>query len=207
MNSKTAVAFNHFARVDPILYQVIVAEKLSFELPAPLTDSSLYFSHLCREIIGQQLAGRAADAINKRFRELLPGKKIIPKAILKLPNQSLRDAGLSWAKVKYVKDLAERTNKNMIAFEKFTKLSDEEVVKELTQVKGIGQWTAEMFLIFTLGREDVFSFGDLGLKKGFQGVYKVEDNNLLAEMQQQSLIWSPYRSYAALALWQYKDRR
>lgn len=197
----------HFAQVDPILYQVIVTEQLSFKLPEPLTDTTQYFSHLCREIIGQQLAGKAANAINNRFQDLLPGKKITPSAILKLPDQTLRDAGLSWAKVKYIKDLAEKTSQNVIAFEQFGQLSDQEVMKELIQVKGIGQWTAEMFLIFTLGREDVFSFGDLGLKKGFQGVYEVSGQNMLAEMQQRSLIWSPYRSYAALALWQYKDSR
>lgn len=197
-------ALRHLAQVDPTLATALTGLKLrSLE---PITDHRTYFSRLCEDIISQQLAVKAADAIIERFRALAPRNSHQPEVVLSLPDQTLRDLGLSWAKVKYVKDLASKTRDQVIHFTRFHALSDEEVIDELIQVKGIGQWTAEMFLIFTLGREDVFSFGDLGLRRGFQQLYRVSDAQLEKKMATITSRWAPYRSYGSLALWGHRDQ-
>lgn len=164
----------------------------------PDLDTTSYFHHLCREIIGQQLSGKVADVIYSRFLKLLKNK-ITPENILKVSGDQIRAIGLSWSKIKYIKDLATKTQNDEIEFTNFPQMDNESIAKELIKVKGIGPWTAEMFLIFTLGREDVFSFGDLGLKNGFKKIYHHDlDPKVIAK-------WSPYRSYACLALWKVLD--
>src|SRR5258708_2883907 len=182
----------HFQHIDPIMYAVI--KTFSFEVLQKNNDASSYFSKLCGAIIGQQLSGKVADVIEARFVTLLK-KKVTPARVLKIPDEKLRGIGLSWAKVKYVKDLATKVASGEVDLESMPQLDDETVVVELTKVKGIGRWTAEMFLLFTLGREDIFSFGDLGLKKGFQKLYGAEIS--LKEMTTIIESWSPYRSYGS----------
>ncbi|MCA9371924.1 DNA-3-methyladenine glycosylase 2 family protein [Candidatus Woesebacteria bacterium] len=164
-----------------------------------------YFVALCREIISQQLSGKAANAIIKRFEDLFDGG-VNPDAILKLEAQQLRDIGMSWAKTKYVQDLAKKVKDNVIDLMSLEQFDDDAVVEELTKVKGVGPWTAEMFLIFHLHREDVFSFGDLGLKKGFTKVYGVE-NPTQQNIETVIKNWKPYRSYGSIALWHSLDNR
>ncbi|MBI2009749.1 MAG: DNA-3-methyladenine glycosylase 2 family protein [Candidatus Chisholmbacteria bacterium] len=193
---------HHFRKIDPIIYSVMKDLDFSDWLKPRVAKRTArgYFAALCREIIGQQLSGKVADIILTRFKGLSKSKIIKPQDVLKLSDQKLRDVGMSWAKVKYVKDLALQISSRSLNLHTVPYLSDEEVVHKLTQVKGIGRWTAEMFLIFTLGREDVFSFGDLGLKKGLQKLYKLKK---VTEKNVHKIIapWSPYKSYGSIALW------
>ena len=157
-----------------------------------------YFAHLCRNIIGQQLSGKAADTIEGRFVKLVG--KVTPENILKVKDQDLRDVGMSWGKVSYVKDLAERTRDGRLKTKNLHTLSDEEIIAELTAVKGIGRWTAEMFMMFTLARPDIFPLDDLGIKKGFEKVtgkkWEKKKAALLAEKH-----WKPWRTVASWYLW------
>lgn len=188
----------HFHTVDPKIEKELRRVDKKW-LPQP-KDPSIYFEHLCGEIIGQQLSGRVADVIEARFRKLFH-TGVDAKQILDFSEQELRDVGMSWAKVKSVKDLAQKTVQQRIEWRAFPELEDEKVITELTQVKGIGRWTAEMFLIFALGRENVFSFGDLGLKKGLIKLYALP--NIVSKETIAEIItpWQPYRSYGCLALW------
>ena len=155
-----------------------------------------YFTALCEDIIGQQLSGKVADSIFAKFTILFPKKLITPERLLKLTDQQIRDKGPSWAKVRSLKDLANRVVTKQLHLVKLDKLSDADALKELVQVKGIGPWTAEMFLIFTLHRENIFSLGDYGLNKAIKKLY--------GQREIASIIkpWSPYRSFGCLALWQ-----
>jgi len=197
--------YEHFVKIDPIIAGVL--SKYELEMLQPNLDSNTYFAHLTREIIGQQLSGKVADVIHGRFLKLFPKQTPTAKKILKIPDQQLRDIGMSWAKVKYVKDLALKTQNKEVRWELLPSFSDEEVITELTKIKGIGNWTAEMFLIFTLGREDVFSFGDLGLKKGLQKLYNLPEKFDSHIAEKIITPWSPYRSYGSLALWKSLDNR
>ena len=191
----------HFKTTDPKIHAVM--KTLDFDdwlKPYQARSAKGHFQALCREIVGQQLSGKAASSIFKKFTGSFKGKEITPQKILKKTDQELRDTGLSWAKVKYIKSLAENVSSGDLALEKIHKLDDIEVISQLTKVKGIGNWTAEMFLIFTLSREDVFSFGDLGLKKGIEKVYG-KKSPTMKQMEKITTKWKPYRSFGTIALW------
>ena len=160
----------HFKKVDSELHAII--EKIETLEQWHRRHHEDYFLELCGNIIGQQLSGKAADTIYGRFEKLFTKKKIIPENVLKIPDQKLRDVGMSWSKVRYVKDLAQKVKDKTLKLEKLENMADNEVIGELIKVKGIGPWTAEMFLMFTLGREDVFSHGDLGLNNAIKKLYK-----------------------------------
>jgi DNA-3-methyladenine glycosylase II len=199
---------DHFKTVDPLLLSIISNRNSAvFSYINTKLHADNYFHKLCQAIISQQLAGKAAEAIFARFLNLFPDQEISAQLLTEMPEQVLRDIGASWAKARYVKDLAAKTVAGVIRYEALAQLSDEEVIAELTQVKGVGRWTAEMFLIFTLGREDVFSLGDLGLKNAFKKLYQVEEKDVVKKMSEASIAWSPYRTYASLALWSYLDNR
>ncbi len=192
----------HFRRHDPTLFslfQSIVLDDL------PVRQPRQYFVSLCREIIGQQLSGRVADVIYDRFERLFPKKLVTAASIQKIPDKNLRSTGMSWSKVRFIRDLAENVQSKNIDLSLLRTLSDQKVVDHLTKIKGIGPWTAEMFLMFTLGREDVFSYGDLGLRRAIQTLYKFRKEPTHRQMEQLSNRWKPYRTYAALALWKFKD--
>ncbi|NCN06551.1 MAG: DNA-3-methyladenine glycosylase 2 family protein [Candidatus Pacebacteria bacterium] len=194
--------FVHFKKVDPIIYEVLLKVDLGkwFERVESRTTGTDYFVALCRAIVGQQLSGKAASAIYKKFEQFFGGE-YTPKQILLAADHSVRNIGLSWAKVKYVKDLAQKFQDNEVDFNSLDSLSEDEVIVELTKVKGVGSWTAEMFLMFTLLRQDIFSFGDLGLRKGIIKLYKIEKPS---KEQIQKIIapWSPYKTFGSVALWQ-----
>ncbi len=175
-------------------------------LPSVSKDQN-YFARLCQEIIGQQLAGAAAEAINKRFRALFPELKITPHTVMQFSEQQYRDVGMSWAKARYILDLAKKTRDKEVKLDNLSQLDNHLVIQELTKVKGIGQWTAEMFLIFTLGREDVFSHGDLGLNKAIKLLYNFKDKPTIQEIEIIVKRWIPFRSYGSLALWHSLDNR
>lgn len=188
----------HFKRVDLVLYKACLKVGF-FDLQAHIRPAG-YFEQLAREIVGQQLSGKAAKTIWDRFVDLLPENKVIPENVLRVGDEDARSAGMSRAKIKYVKNLAQRVASKELNLEELKKLKDEDVIKELVRVKGIGPWTAEMFLMFTLGREDVFSFGDLGLKNAVKRLYNLE-NPTTAKIKEISRKWSPYRTYASRILW------
>lgn len=188
----------HFKKVDPILFSVIHKIDLEFEIHKDIRD---YFAALCREIIGQQLSGKVVQVIFERFKMAHLNKKIIAQVTNRIPDEDLRKVGMSWAKVRYVKDLASKVVNKEVHLEKLNQMSDEEVITELTKIKGIGPWTAEMFLMFTLGREDVFSLGDLGLKNAIHKLYKLKEKPSKEKMLKLSKKWPPYRTYASRILW------
>jgi DNA-3-methyladenine glycosylase II len=198
----TKEAVKHFRKVDPILYNLI--QKIGpIEIIKPRSPNA-YFRSLCREIIGQQLNGKVANIFFERFAKLFPRKEIIPEYLLKIPDAKTRKVGMSWSKVAFVKDLARNVVEGKVNLKKLKTLDNEQVMNELLKVKGIGPWTAQMFLMFTLGREDVFSKGDLGLRKAITNLYGPR-KKIEAITQK----WSPYRTHACRILWkslELKDR-
>lgn len=203
-NSKVKM---HFKKVDQVIYKAM--ENFDFDRwikqhEQKSSDGSNYFRRLCREIVGQQLSGASANAINKRFQGLFDKKIIDPNRLVRMRDQTIRNVGMSWAKVAYVKNIARAYLTKTVQFSKLNNLEDEEVIDQLTSIKGIGNWTAEMFLIFTLGREDVFSHGDLGLRKGFSKLYKIV-NPSKDQIEKVTQKWKPYRTYGSLTLWHALD--
>ena len=158
-----------------------------------------YFSSLVQAIVGQQLSMKAAETIWNRVISLLG--EVNFDNILNTSDEDLKSVGLSRSKVIYVKDLAQKFRDKTINIDEIDKLEDEDIVNELIKVKGIGRWTAEMFLIFSLGRMDVFSMQDLGLKKSVQWLYNLPDlpsNDFLKELSDK---FKPYRTILSLYLW------
>ncbi len=155
-----------------------------------------YFEDLVNAICSQQLSGKAAETIFGRVKSLL--SKITPKNILSKTDQELRGCGLSWQKVSYIKDLAEHVISNKLKVESLNTLSDEEVIKELVAVKGIGRWTAEMFLMFSLARPDILPKDDLGINKALKNL-KIK--SIYTKK------WKPYRTVASWYLWRSLENR
>ena len=191
----------HFRKVDPIL--AAAAEKVAL-VELKWRQSEDFFAALCGAIVGQQLSDKVAEVIYARLEKLGKGK-LSPDIISKLSDQELRDTGVSWSKVKFIKNLAENVKSGAIELEKLTELEDKLVITELVKLHGIGPWTAEMFLMFSLGREDVFSPGDLGLKRAIQKLYGFKKEPTKQQLLKISSKWSPYRTYASLVLWKVMD--
>lgn len=192
----------HFKQADSRLYPYVAAVDYQRWLSGVMTKGSShdYFYRLCREIIGQQLSGKAADTIVGRFDELFE-HRVTPEKVIAIKDDALRQVGMSWAKSGYVKNIARAFRDKTVMVEQFGAWDDATVIEQLTKIKGVGRWTAEMFLIFTLGREDVFSLGDLGLRRGLEKIYGLKNHNpteVVAIVEQ----WKPYRSYGSMALWQ-----
>jgi len=189
--------------IDPILATVIK------KVPVPKWQpQSNYFRALVEAIINQQLSEKAADTITTRFIGLFPDSTFpTPQFVLQIPDDTIRTAGISYAKIAYIKDLAQKCIDNTLQFEQIHTFSDEEVITHLTQVKGIGRWSAEMFLMFAMCRPDIFSYGDLGLRNAMQKLYKLKKPPSLKKAQQISYKWRPYRSWACRYLWMSLDIR
>lgn len=189
---------------DPVLRRVIKQAKLQ-----PLQPRKNHFQSLVVSIINQQLSTKAADTIEHRFVDLFAspersrrgGKFPKPSAILKKSDSALRKCGLSGSKVKYIKGLAKAVGKNELNFKKLSRAEDEEIISELIKLKGIGQWTAEMFLIFSLNRPNVFSVGDLGLRNAVKKLYKIDAKVHTKKMQKLLDSWHPHKSLASRHLW------
>ena len=163
---------------------------------------------LCASIMSQQLSTKVAKVIFHRFLELYGGKEPKPQQIVATPFDTLRAIGLSNAKTQYVLNVAQFAIDHQLADKKLRKLSNEEIIALLTKIKGVGQWTVEMLLMFTLGREDVFAVDDYGIQSAMKALYKLDDTNkkeFKEKMQNIAAKWSPYRTYACLHLWQWKD--
>jgi DNA-3-methyladenine glycosylase II len=194
---------HHFKKNDPILYSVLLKNSSISELE--LSRSNNYFRSLCREIIGQQLASKAAHKIFERFLNLFPGKKVTAEYALTIPNQQIRDVGPAWSKVRFIKGLAQKIVTKEIDLKKLDKLENELVSQELRKIKGIGPWTTEMFLMFAMGREDVFSHGDYGLRKAIKQLYRFKKEPTRKQIETIVEKWSPYKTYACLILWESLD--
>ena len=163
---------------------------------------------LIASIMSQQLNTKVAKVIYKRFLEIYQGQEPEPKQVLDTPFETLRSIGLSNAKVNYVKNVAAFCIENAITDTKLMLLTNDEIIDLLTQIKGVGKWTVEMLLMFTLGREDVFAVDDLGIQQAMIKVYKLstDDKKILKEkMLKISSRWKPYRTYACMHLWNWKD--
>ena len=183
-------------KADPVLAEVIK------RVPRPeWQPSGEHFLRLVKEIINQQLSDKASATITERFLKLFPDGVVKPKLVLKLSDEHIRQSGISYAKVSYIKDLASKTLAGKLDFEKIRKLSDAAVMEHLIQVKGIGRWTAEMFLMFSLGREDVFSYGDQGLKNAIKRLYRLKKHPTPRQAEKISSKWRPYRTWACRYLW------
>ncbi len=162
------------------------------------------FSSLAEAIVYQQLNGKAAETIFKRFAALA-GNPLTPEGILKLTDEQLRSVGLSKQKSAYLKDLAEKTAAGLLNFSRLPELSDEEVIKHLTQVKGIGVWTAHMFLMFSLRRPNVLPTGDYGVQVAVKKHYRKRKLPKPKDMEKIARAWEPYRSVACWYMWRSLD--
>ena len=195
----------HLKKVDPVLAAVIKRTKLR---DYDWTRRQNHFKALVVAIVNQQLSGKAADTILKRFVALFPGKRFPkPEDVLTMPAPKMRRAGLSKMKVSFLKDLSRHVIRGSLNFRKIGRMGDEDVIVDLVRVKGIGRWTAEMFLMFSLGRDDVFSYGDLGLRNAMQRLYKLKKHPTPAQAEKISAKWRPYRTLASRYLWASIDNK
>jgi DNA-3-methyladenine glycosylase II len=163
---------------------------------------------LCASIMSQQLSTKVAKVIYHRFLELYGGNEPTPEQIVITPLETLRGIGLSNAKAQYVLNVAQFAIDHNLDDKRLKKMSNEDIIELLTQIKGVGRWTVEMLLMFTLGREDVFAVDDYGIQVAMKKIYKLDDSNkkeMREKMLKLSAKWSPYRTYACLHLWHYKD--
>lgn len=199
MKTNANNALEHFRKIDPVLYS-LATKNGSSEIIKPRGPDD-YFLSLCREIVGQQLAKSAARAIFDRFANLFPNKQVNAQGILRISDETIRNTGMAWSKVRSIKDLAQKVENGILNLRRIKDLDNPAVIEELMQVKGVGPWTAEMFLIFTLGRQDVFSSKDLGLRKAIIKLYKLKREPAQEQLDSITKRWSPYRSYACRILW------
>ncbi len=190
---------NHLKKSDPVLRAII--ERVG---PCRMEYSSPEFCSLAEAILYQQLNGKAAATIYKRFAALA-GEPLSPEGILKLSDEQLRSVGLSKQKSAYLKDLAAKTVGGLLNFSRLPDLSDEEVIEHLTQVKGIGVWTAHMFLMFSLRRQNILPTGDYGVQMALKKHYKKRKLPKPKDMQKIARAWEPYRSVACWYMWRSLD--
>ena len=165
------------------------------------------FHSLIRSIIYQQVSGKAAASILKKFKKLFGNKMPTYAQVLAMPEETLRTAGLSGQKARYIRDLAQKFADHTIEPRKFPRMTNDEIVAHLTRVKGIGVWTAHMFLLFTLRRPDILPTLDLGVRKGFQVVYGLKKLPDHARMEKIAKHWRRHASLASLYMWRIADRR
>ena len=194
---EVAAAAKQLAGRDPVM-GAFIAKAGPVKLRTGVGD---YFGALVRSIMYQQLAGKAAAAIHGRFVEALGGE-VTPERVLATDPEKLRAAGLSGAKLAAVRDLALKSTDGTVPLYNLHELPDDEIVARLSSVRGIGRWTAEMFMLFELRRLDVWPVGDLGVRNGYRIVYSLEEMPTQKEMEPLGDPFRPYRSIAAWYLWQ-----
>lgn len=189
-------AIVHLKKSDPLLRGVI--ERVG---PYRIKAGEPTFEYLARAIVYQQLNGTAAATIYGRLRETCGKAGVTPARLLRLEAEKLRAAGLSKQKLSYLLDLAERTRRGEIPFGRLHTFPDEAVIETLTRVKGIGEWTAHMFLLFALQRPDILPVGDYGIRAAMQRLYGLPDLPKPDEMRRIAAPWRPYASVASWYLW------
>ncbi len=195
----------HHLSKDKKLKTILAAQE-----PFVLQSRKKVYLHLCSSIISQQLSTKVAKVIFQRFLDLYGKKEPTAKEILETPVEKFRSIGFSNAKAGYVHNVCNFFVEHKLTDTRLSKMSNEEIISLLTQIKGIGKWTVEMILMFTLGREDVFAVDDLGLQQAITKLYKLDasDKKLMKEkMLSISAKWSPYRTYACRYLWSWKDEK
>jgi DNA-3-methyladenine glycosylase II len=188
---------------DKKLKKLIVAQT-----PVILEKRNKVYLRLCASILSQQLSTTVAKVLYRRFLALYNYKEPSAKSILKTPVTTLREIGFSNAKASYVHNVCEFFISNKLTDAQLHQMSDTEIIQLLTRIKGVGRWTAEMILMFTLGREDVFAMDDLGLKQMIIKLYNLKESDkklLHKKIEDITLRWSPYRTYACMYLWNWKD--
>lgn len=181
---------------------------LELQKPFVLAKRKNVYLHLCNSIMSQQLSTRVAQVFHKRFLDLYNGKNPTAAQIAATPFATLRGIGLSNAKANYVLNVSNFFIKERVTDAALYKMSNEELIKYLTQIKGVGQWTVEMILMFTLGREDIFAVDDLGIQQAVCKLYKIDAGDKKAMKEKMLAVskkWSPYRTYACRYLWGWKD--
>jgi DNA-3-methyladenine glycosylase II len=194
--SKMTTARRHLSRRDPVLKRLIAAVG-----PCTLWYDPDRFATLARSIISQQISTRAAQSIRARLEEALAPAGLVPEAVLAATDEALRTAGLSAAKTRALRDLAEKVTTGAVPLDELHTLDDEEVIARLLPVRGIGRWTAQMFLVFSLGRLDVLAVDDWGLRVGVQRQYGLPEPPGRAELTALAEPWRPYRSVAMWYVW------
>ena len=194
-------AINHLKKSDPVLAAII--ERIG---PFRMQYGEPTFHTLAESILYQQLNGRAAETIFNRFTALA-GDPLTPQGILKLSDTQMRGVGLSRQKTAYLRDLSEKAAAGLLEFERMPDMSEEEVIAHLTQVKGVGVWTAQMFLMFTLRRPDILPVGDYGIQAAIKKYYKKRKWPKPAVMLKIAKPWAPYRSIASWYLWKSLDMK
>jgi DNA-3-methyladenine glycosylase II len=189
----------YLSGIDPVM-----REAIEFVGPCTLNPDPNLFEALVDAIISQQISVKAADAIMARVRAVLPDGKVTPENLLSLDFDHLRSLGLSTPKANYIRNLVEHAVSGQLELEKLAELDDEEIIRQLTAVKGIGRWTAEMCLIFTFGRPDVLPVDDLGFVEGIRLVYQLPARPTKQEIRERGELWRPYRTFATWYMWAWR---
>ena len=198
----TKKALEHFREFDPLMARMLEAAikaKPAIELPTP-GQSKKFFENITRSIVGQQISTKAAAAVYTRFKDCVG--EVTPERVLAVPPEALRTSGLSGQKTKYILHNAKVWP--TVPVKEFKKMSDEEVIEEMTKLYGIGRWTAEMFLMFSLARPNVFSYGDLGLMQSLYEHYEFKPH-WKRKIENTVNAWAPHKTTASLTLWFHKD--
>ena len=197
MRIDTETAVRHLRRADPVMRSIVRAVGPAELRPGARGDN---FTTISRAIVGQQLSAKAAETIWNRLTALHPnGRRMRPEDVVAATDAALRATGMSKAKVSYVKDLAGRVVAGTLRLNGLSRLDDERIIAELTAVRGIGRWTAEMFLIFKLGRPDVWPMDDLGIRNAVKRAYRIEPTK--ENLARVAEPWRPWRSVASWYLW------
>ncbi len=201
-DKRLKIAENHLKQADPKMNQLIHKHG-----PATLRPHTDYYGELVNAIIGQQLSEKAGATILKRFVELFGGKLPSPEEILMMDTEKIRRIGCSYSKVGYMKDLGQHIIDERLDLQHIATLPNETVIEQLVAVKGIGEWTAHMFMIFSLGRLDILPTGDLGIRKAMQRVYDLPELPQPKAMHKVATAnnWAPYESVASWHLWKSID--
>ena len=201
-NKQLETAANHLIKVDKKLAPIIAASG-----PCRIKPHKDHYGELVSNIVGQQLSTKAAYAIWQRILALFDGKMPTPQQLIKIDGQKLRDVGLSWAKVTYVKDIAQHILDGRLDMEHISTMPNKQLIEQFTAVKGTGEWSAHMFMMFGLGRLDVLPVSDLGIRKAVQKLYGLKslpDAGKIITIANKNK-WHPYESVASWYLWQSLD--
>lgn len=186
---------------------VLMKEVLKATPALTFSPNKNLYQSLIRAIVSQQLSVKAAATIYERFLNLFPGKDPAAEIVLRLDDEQLRNCGLSYQKAGYLKNIAQFSISNGLDYRKLYRKSDEELIAHLTQIKGVGKWTVEMILMFSLNRPDVFPVDDLGIQNAMKKLYQLDGKGKVLHQQMLDIAkqWQPYRTIACRHLWRWKD--
>ena len=193
-------AVKHLRRTDPVLAALI--DRVG---PYEMREGRNAFEVMLRTIVSQQLSGKAADSIYGRLAAAMGARSPRPEHLLLLSEEQLRACGLSRSKALYVRNVAEHFEEKRYTLRSFSRLDDDAVIEALTTIKGVGEWSAHIFLMFALRRADVFPIGDLGLRKGMLKTYGLRANTKPAKLHKIAEVWRPYRTVGSLYMWRNYD--